>query len=76
MIQEGKSDFIVSTKGKPKVYDTAEKVINAVKTSLKRLGVPKIHFYNVWCIRKMEHYELCMKKGGQYEGFLNVKKRD
>lgn len=73
MIKEGKLDFIVSTKGKPKVYDTAEKAVNAVKTSLKRLGVPKIHFYHVWCIRKMEHYELCMKKGGQYEGLLKCK---
>ena len=27
MIKEGKTDFYVSTKGKPKVYDTAEKAI-------------------------------------------------
>ena len=45
MLKEGKLDFIVSTKGKPMMYDTSEKAVNAVKTSLKRLGVPKIHFY-------------------------------
>ena len=72
MIKEGKSDFYVSTKGRPTVYDTAQKAINGVKESLERLGVPKIHFYHVWCIRKMDHYELAMKKGGQYEGLLKV----
>ena len=73
MMKEGKNDFYVSTKGKPKVYDTAEKAIAAVKKSLEVMGVPKIHFYHVWCIRKMEHYELAMKKGGQYEGLLKCK---
>lgn len=73
MIKEGKSDFYVSTKGRPTVYDTAQKAISGVKESLERLGVPKIHFYHVWCIRKMDHYELAMKKGGQYEGLLKCK---
>ena len=40
MIKEGKTDFYVSTKGKPKVYDTAEKAIAAVKKSLEVMGVP------------------------------------
>jgi uncharacterized protein len=73
MLKEGKSDFYVSTKGRPTVYDTAQKAISGVKESLERLGVPKIHFYHVWCIRKMDHYELAMKKGGQYEGLLQCK---
>lgn len=73
MIKEGKKDFYVSTKGKPKVYDTAEKAINAVKKSLQVLGVSKIDFYHVWCVRKIEHYELSMQKGGQYEGLLKCK---
>lgn len=70
MIKEGKTDFYVSTKGKPKMFDTSEKAIAAVKRSIERLGVKKIDFYHVWCVRKMEHYELAMKKGGQYEGLL------
>ncbi len=70
LLSVGKTDFFVSTKGKPTVYDTAEKAIEAVKTSLKRLKVPKIHFYHVWCLRKMDHYKLAMKPGGQYEGLL------
>ncbi|MBI6871537.1 aldo/keto reductase [Clostridium aciditolerans] len=73
MIKEGKTDFYVSTKGRPTVFDTAEKAIDGVKKSLERLGVPKIHFYHIWCIRKMEHYELAMRPGGQYEGLLKCK---
>ncbi len=73
LLKEGKKDFYISTKGKPTVYDTSEKAISAVKKSIKRLGVDKIDFYNVWCLRKMEHYELAMKKGGQYEGLLKCK---
>ena len=73
MIKEGKTDFYVSTKGRPTVFDTAEKAIEGVKKSLERLGVPKIHFYHIWCIRKMEHYELAMRPGGQYEGLLKCK---
>ncbi|AXU74602.1 aldo/keto reductase [Clostridioides difficile] len=73
MIKEGKTDFYVSTKEKPKACDTSEKAIEAVKKSIERLGVSKINFYHVWNIRKMEHYELAMKPGGQYEGLLKCK---
>lgn len=73
MIKDGKTDFYVSTKGKPKVYDTAEKAIDAVKKSIERLGVSKINFYHIWNIRKMEHYEFAMRTGGQYEGLLKCK---
>lgn len=65
--------FYVSTKGMPTKYDTAEKAYNAVKKSLKRMGLKKINFYHIWCIRHMEHYELAMQKGGQYEGLLRCK---
>ncbi|MCC0633941.1 aldo/keto reductase [Clostridioides sp. ZZV15-6388] len=73
MIKSGKTDFYVSTKGKPKEYDTAEKAIDAVKKSIERLGVSKINFYHIWNIRKMEHYEFAMRPGGQYEGLLKCK---
>ena len=64
------NDFYVSTKGMPTNYDTAEKARGAVMRSLERLGVDKIDFYHVWCLRKMEHYDLAMKPGGQYEALL------
>jgi predicted aldo/keto reductase-like oxidoreductase len=68
------SQFYVSTKGMPTRFDTAEKAIAAVKKSIERLGVKKIDFYHIWCIRKTEHYELAMKPGGQYEGLLQCQK--
>ncbi|HEY3377408.1 MAG TPA: aldo/keto reductase [Armatimonadota bacterium] len=62
--------YYVSTKGMPVNFDTADKAREAVHRSLERLGVPKINFYHVWCIRKMEHYDLAMQPGGQYDGLL------
>ncbi len=63
-------EFYVSTKGMPMQFPTAAKAKEGVKRSLDRLGVDKINFYHVWCLRKMDHYELAMKPGGQYEGLL------
>lgn len=67
-------EFFVSTKGMPTKFDTADKAINAVKASIKRLGVKKIDFYHIWCIRKTEQYELAMRPGGQYDGLLQCQK--
>ena len=67
--------FYVSTKGMPVNFDTADKAIGAVDKSLKRLNIDCIDFYHVWCIRDMKHYELAMKKGGQYEGLLKCKEQ-
>ncbi len=66
-------DYWVSTKGMPTEYDTADKARAAVEKSLSRLGVEKIDFYHVWCLRKMEHYHLAMQSGGQYEGLLKCR---
>lgn len=67
-------EFFVSTKGMPKNCDTKEKAIAAVKKSIKRMGIKKIDFYHIWCIRKPEHYALAMQPGGQYEGLLQCQK--
>lgn len=75
LIKQGKTNFYVSTKSKPKVCPTKEKVIEAVKNSLDVLGVSKIDFYHVWCLRKMDHYNLSMEDGGQYEGLLWCKEQ-
>ena len=68
-----RDNFYVSTKGFPDKFDTADKARAAVEKSLERLNVDKIDFYHVWCVRKMEQYELAMKKDGQYEGLLRCK---
>jgi len=59
--------FRVSTKGMPTEFDTATKARDAVRRSLDRMGIPKIHFYHVWCLRKMEHYELAMRKALDFQ---------
>lgn len=73
MIKNGKTDFLVSTKGRPTVFDTEEKAIAGVKKSIERLGVKKIEFYHIWCLRNMDHYEMAIKPGGQYDGLLKCK---
>lgn len=72
-LQDMPKDFYVSTKGMPTKFDTAEKAMDAVKRSLDRLKVDKIDFYHIWCLRKMAHYDLAMRPGGQYEGLLRLK---
>ena len=66
--QDMPADYWVATKGMPVNFDTADKARSAVEKSLKRLGVEKINFYHIWCLRKMEHYHLAMQPGGQFEG--------
>jgi predicted aldo/keto reductase-like oxidoreductase len=64
--------FYVSTKAMPTSFDTAQKAKDQVRKSLERLGVPRIDFYHIWCLRKMEHYELAMRPGGQYDGLCEL----
>ncbi len=66
-------EYYVSTKGMPYRFDTADKARKAVEQSLKTMGIPYIDVYHIWCLRKMEHYEIAMQKGGQYEGLLKCK---
>ncbi|MHC5082734.1 MAG: aldo/keto reductase [Planctomycetota bacterium] len=70
---EARDDVYISTKAMPEKFDTAQKAIDQVDVSLKRLNVDSIDFYHVWCIRTIEQYELAMKPGGQYEGLLKCK---
>lgn len=72
-MKEVKNDFYVSTEGRPTICDTVEKTVASVKKSIETLGVDKIDFYHVWCIRKMDHYDIAMKSDGQYEGLLRCK---
>jgi len=65
----------VSTKGMPTEIKTADQARAAVEKSLKRLNLEKIDFYFVWCVRKVEQYEMAMKKGGLYDGLLKCKEQ-
>ena len=68
-----RDDVFLCTKGMPEPHDTAEKAVNAVKKSLKRLKTDYLDFYYVWCIRQLNQYELAMRPGGQYEGLIRCK---
>lgn len=70
-----RDEVYVTTKGMPTSYDTAEKALAAVDESLGHFGLDHIDFYHVWCLRKMEHYELAMRPGGQYEGLLKAREQ-
>jgi len=70
---DSRDSYYVSTKGMPTSINTADKARMAVEKSLKRLNVDKVDFYHVWCIRRVDQYELAMKKGGQYEGLLRCR---
>jgi len=37
------------------------------------MGIPKIHFFHVWCLRTQEQFDLAMKPGGMYDGLLKCK---
>lgn len=66
-------EFIVSTKAMPAADDTAQSAREAVQKSLDRMGVDKINFLHVWCLRKMEHYELAVRPGGMYDGLVKCR---
>jgi len=66
-------EFYVSTKcglWNAKDADTARE---RIEKSLKKLNVPKINFYNMWCIKTMDEYKEFIKKGGIYEGAIKAK---
>ena len=55
------NSFYVSTKGNPDIFSIVKKTKDAVKKSLKRLDLYKMYFSHIWCLLKMEDYELAMK---------------
>lgn len=65
--------FYVSTKSMISNEPTADAVRTRIDKSLKRLGVQKINFFNMWCILNLEQYKKVMAPGGPYEGALKAK---
>ncbi|WP_105615551.1 aldo/keto reductase [Vallitalea okinawensis] len=65
--------FYVSTKSSISSEKTADEVRARIEKSLKRMGLEKIDFFNMWCILNLEQYKNVMAKGGPYEGALKAK---
>ncbi len=63
----------VSTKCGLWMADRASSARNRVEQSLKTLGVDKIDFYNMWCIKNMDEYRQMTRKDGNYWGILKAK---
>jgi len=64
--------FYVSTKRMPGPEDDFETVRADVQKSLDRLGVDRIDFYHVWCIRSLDQYAMAMRPGGLYESLRRL----
>ncbi len=65
--------FYVSTKSTINVEPTADDLRKRVELSLKRLGLEKIDFLQMWCILDLDQYKKVIAKGGPYEGALKLK---
>ncbi|MDA3732530.1 aldo/keto reductase [Niameybacter massiliensis] len=66
-------DFYVSTKSSIGSDPTADDVRRRLETSLKRMGLEKINFYNMWCILTYKQYKRVIAKDGPYWGALKAK---
>jgi uncharacterized protein len=65
--------FYVSTKSGISAEKTADDVRRRIELSLKRMGLEKITFFNMWCILSLDQYRRVMAPGGPYEGALKAK---
>ena len=72
--QLDRDKFYVSTKCGTWNAKNADEAMKVIETSLTKMKIDKINFYNCWCMQTMEDYKTFMKKGGIYEGI--VKARD
>ena len=63
-------DFYVSTKCA--AWKGAD-LRKSLERSLKRLNVPKIDFFHIWCVMNMEDYAKRMVSGGPYEELLKAR---
>jgi predicted aldo/keto reductase-like oxidoreductase len=65
--------FYVSTKSMIHREPTADDVRRRIDNSLKRMGLNKINFFNMWSILNIGQYRKVMAPGGPYEGALKAK---
>ena len=71
--KEISSPVYVATKSTILAEKTADAVRWRVETSLERLGLEKIDFFNMWAIIDMDQYRAVIAKGGPFEGAMRAK---
>lgn len=64
------NEFYVSTKSREKSGDLVRR---SIERSLKRLGISKITFFNIWYILSLEDYRSRMVKDGAYQAAYKAK---
>ncbi|MDR1693108.1 MAG: aldo/keto reductase [Oscillospiraceae bacterium] len=69
---KGKRPYI-STKCGLWMANSASGARHKLEESLKTLGVEKIDFYNMWCIKNLDEYRQMTRKDGNYWGILKAK---
>jgi len=72
--QNMKNSFFISDKSTLLNDKTADSVYQRINNSIKKMNVSKIHFFNMWAIMNMDHYEAVIAKGGPYDGAIRAKK--
>ncbi len=72
-LKQIKGEYYVTDKSSSTQDPTADKLRKRLENSLKRLGVEKIAFYNMWGILNYDQYLDVIKPGGPYEGALRAK---
>jgi len=65
-------DFYVSTKCSLWNATDADGARRMIDQSLKRMNIPKITFYNLWCIKTLDEYRRMTAKGGIIDGMLKA----
>ena len=63
----------VSTKCGLWMAQTAGEARRCLEKSLKQLGLDKVTFYNLWCLKSMDDYRRITKKGGVYDGMVRAR---
>ena len=72
-LKQKKSPVYVTTKSSSTQDPTADGLRRRLESSLKKLGLDKITFYNMWGILNYDQYLDVIKPGGPYEGALKAK---
>ncbi|MBN2384524.1 aldo/keto reductase [bacterium] len=70
---ELRDTVFVSTKSSIDDDKTADAVRKRIDDQLSKLKIPRIHFYNMWCIMDLEHFQRVVAPNGPYEGVVKAK---
>lgn len=72
-LRQIKGRAYITTKSSSTQDPTADAMQRRLEASLKKLGLEKVTFYNMWGILNYDQYLDVIKPGGPYEGALRAK---